>query len=424
MSEHFATTPFGGGRTGASEFRRRAAVDRRRAKLGEGGNDTGRAEKWQLIRALSEARGHYDLSDRTLAVLEALLSFHPERELDGSAPIVVFPSNLELSLRSRGMADATLRRHLAALVEAGLVLRRDSPNGKRYCLRDDTGEVESAFGFDLAPLALAAAEIHEAAERARALAKLCQRLRGEITIHLRDAAKIVEAGITEKRAGDWQGFAASLAPLMRRIARQAPREVLEGRLDAVVRLRAEVESAYLDSLPEQELSGNDVDSERHYQNSNTETHFDRGSEKELKRGGETGDDDDAELYELTAGNFDREAGAGAGRRAPETKGEPVPLAYLLAVCPALSSYAKAGISGWRDVLATAGLVRSMLGVSPDAWDKARTAMGDAAAAAVIAAILERADTIRSPGGYLRALTERAEAGKFSLRPMLAALEKR
>jgi replication initiation protein RepC len=68
-------------------------------------------------------------------------------------------------------------------------------------------------------------------------------------------------------------------------------------------------------------------------------------------------------------------------------------------------------------------VRSLLGVSPDAWERARLAMGDLRAAVVVAAMVERADRIRSPGGYLRALTARAEAGKFSVMPMLAALEK-
>lgn len=154
MTERFATTPFGGARMRASNFLQQEAVSQRRAALKSGGNDTATAEKWQLIRALSEARGSYGLSDRALAVLEALLSFHPERELDGSSPIVVFPSNAELSLRSRGMADATLRRHLAALVEAGLILRRDSPNGKRYCRRDDHGGIEAAFGFDLLSLGI------------------------------------------------------------------------------------------------------------------------------------------------------------------------------------------------------------------------------------------------------------------------------
>jgi replication initiation protein RepC len=423
MTERFATTPFGGARFGASSFLQREAIEARRAALKEGGNDTGRADKWQLIRALCEARAAFGLSDRAITVLEALLSFHPERELDGMAPIVVFPSNAELSLRSRGMADATLRRHIAALVEAGLILRRDSPNGKRYCRRDAQGAVESAFGFDLSPLALAAGGIHQAAEEARAEARACRTLRGEITIHLRDAARIVEAGLAERRAGDWEGFSLRLMPLARRLPRQLAREALEERRDLLVRLRAEVESVYLDALSEQEMSGNDAGFERQYQNSKPDHHFENSSEKELKPAGEP-QERDAALAEGT--QKPEEEGAAAGetsRRAPETRAEPVALSYLLSVCPAFEGYARDGIANWRDVFVTAGLVRSMLGISPDAWAKCREAMGDFAAAALIAAILERADAIRSPGGYVRALTERAEAGRFSLRPMLAALER-
>ncbi|MEO3999343.1 plasmid replication protein RepC [Mesorhizobium sp. CAU 1732] len=418
MTDRFATTPFGGGRVRAADFQRRETVERQRSALKEGGNDTGRAEKWQLLRALSEARSVYGLSDRAIAVLEALMSFHQSRELDGSAPIIVFPSNAELSLRCRGMADATLRRHIAALVEAGLILRRDSPNGKRYCRRDDHGGVESAFGFDLSPLALAAAGIHTAAEELRAYARLCQRVRGEITIHMRDTGKIIEAGLAEKRAGDWQGFMLALVPLSRRMARQASLDLLEARRDNLVRLRAQVETAYLDGLSEQEMSANDVDSERHYQNSKTEPQFETRSEKELKGGGDqSGEDADG-----SGGDHARGEGPEFGR-APETKGEPVPLSYLLGVCPTLATYAKDGIAGWREVLKTADLVRSMLGISPDAWQRARTAMGEINAAITVAAILERAEMIRSPGGYLRALTERAELGQFSPKPMLAALEK-
>src|SRR5690606_219424 len=102
--------------------------------------------------------------------------------------------------------------------------------------------------------------------------------------------------------------------------------------------------------------------------------------------------------------------------------EPVPLSYLTGVCPSLASYARDGISSWADVLRTADLVRSMLGISPDAWRKAREAMGEIPAACTLAAILERVEHIRSPGGYLRVLAARAELGKFSIRPMLAALE--
>ncbi|MFW8642788.1 helix-turn-helix domain-containing protein [Rhizobium beringeri] len=54
--------------------------------------------------------------------------------------LIVFPSNAQLSIRARGMTAATLRRHLAGLVDAGLILRKDSANGKRFARRDRAGE--------------------------------------------------------------------------------------------------------------------------------------------------------------------------------------------------------------------------------------------------------------------------------------------
>lgn len=63
----------------------------------------------------------------------------------------------------------------------------------------------------------------------------------------------------------------------------------------------------------------------------------------------------------------------------------------------------------------------MLGIRPDAWREAREVMGEDAAAVTLAAILQRADHIRSPGGYLRALVDRKRRGEFSLGPVIQAL---
>ena len=67
--------------------------------------------KWQAFRNICEARGALPVSDRALAVLNALLSFHPDTVLTaGAADLVVFPSNRRLALRAHGMAASTLRR--------------------------------------------------------------------------------------------------------------------------------------------------------------------------------------------------------------------------------------------------------------------------------------------------------------------------
>ena len=95
---------------------------------------------------------------------------------------------------------------------------------------------------------------------------------------------------------------------------------------------------------------------------------------------------------------------------------------VLEACPDILDYAKGGISHWRDFqAAVAAVVRPMLGISPSAWEAAQAAMGEIPAAIVVAGILQKGTTVTSAGGYLRELTRKAEAGQFSVGPMLMAL---
>ncbi len=143
METHNPTTPFGRRPLKLAHVASQAAAKVRPPEKF--------AHKWNVFRAICAARARLAVSERALAVLDALLTFHPETVLAGE-DLVVFPSNRQLSLRAHGMAPATLRRHLAVLVDAGLIVRRDSPNGKRYARKDGAGEIEIAFGFDLSPL--------------------------------------------------------------------------------------------------------------------------------------------------------------------------------------------------------------------------------------------------------------------------------
>jgi replication initiation protein RepC len=108
-----------------------------------------------------------------------------------------------------------------------------------------------------------------------------------------------------------------------------------------------------------------------------------------------------------------------------------PLGMVLQACPDIVEYSsdRAGegigaqptIANWAAFLKTAALVRAMLGISPDAWRDAVETMGVVDASIVIAAILQKGDEVRFPGGYLRALTEKKRAGEFSVGPILMAL---
>ena len=150
MQSHQPTTPFGRrSLTLAHVATQMAAVRRPPDKV---------VHKWQVFRAICTARPKLGVSERALSRPERAFSFYPETTLTGEDDLIVFPSNEQLCLRTHGMPASTLRRQLAALVDAGLIVRRDSPNGKRYARKGRGGEIKLAFGFDLAPLVVRAEE--------------------------------------------------------------------------------------------------------------------------------------------------------------------------------------------------------------------------------------------------------------------------
>jgi replication initiation protein RepC len=414
------TTPFGRRSLSLAMVARQASA---RDFAGKAGNSETVVHKWRLFRALTEAKAPLGVTDRALSVLHALLSFHQETALtlpvadrraddedgEGSAGIVVFPSNRELSIRAHGMAPATLRRHLACLVDAGLIIRRDSPNGKRYARRGQGGEIENAFGFDLTPLVARADEIENLAEEVRAENKAIRLLRERITLLRRDIVKMIAAGLEEGVPGDWQGLHLRYAALSSRFVRNLSLADLEALVSELAALNAEIRNALENHVNLKKKSGNESHSERHIQNQITNS-FDL--EPGLKQGrAET-------LPSNDQGPPSPSANANPKPSAPKT----YPLGMVLEACPDILDYAtKGGIDNWRDLATTAATVRSALGVSPDAWAQALEAMGEHDASIVIAAILQRGDEIKSAGGYLRVLTAKARVGEFSLGPVLMAL---
>lgn len=356
--------------------------------------------KWRVHRNLCEGKTIVGVGDRALAVLHALLSCYPGSELSEEAGLIVFPSNAELSLRAHGMSPATLRRHIAVLVQCGIVTRKDSPNGKRYARKDRTGALEEAFGISLAPLLARAEEFAEAAEHVRASDRALRLMRERITLHRRDIQKLIEMAMEEGAAGDWGGLWKRFRAIVDAIPRRAEPAHLEEIVGAFASLHEEVDRLLETHMNFTNMSGNESQNERQQSNSNTNASTESEPAQEKSRGS-----------------------AGSGTQTAEPP-KTYPLPLVLKACPDIVDYASpAGISDWRDLMATAATVRAMLGISPSAYAEALDELGQENAAIVIACLVQRAQHINSPGGYLRVLTERARAGEFSVGPMLMALLK-
>lgn len=368
--------------------------------------------KWRILRALTLAKARLGLSDRALTVLDALLTFHPETALTPGPGLTVFPSNRELALRARGPALKTLQRALAQLMEAGLIIRRDSPNGKRYARRGQGGEIAQAFGFDLTPLIARAAEIEAVAGEVEAELRQIAILRERITLHRRDIAKVIAMAMEARAPGDWQGFMARHQALSGRLRRTEPVEDLAPLAAELAVLHADVAKCLEGFLKTQNMTCNDRQDGSDIQNSNPEP---SESEPGFRESWGQSSEQPSEAGRSPSG------GGGEGSSLPP-KPQAYPLGLVLDACPDVNDWAKGGsVSGWVEFVAAAGTVRSALGISPSAYEDARSVMGEVPAAIVVAAILQKGESVRSPGSYLRGLTEKAKAGEFSLGPMLMAL---
>ena len=357
-------------------------------------------DKWKVFRDACDARSLLGLRDRALAVLNALLTFYPEAALSEGRNLIVFPSNAQLTARANGIAGSTLRENLAHLIDAGLIQRCDSPNGKRYARKGTDGAIETAYGFSLSPLLARSEELALLAQRVVAAQRHLKIVKERITIARRDVRKLITAAVEDGVFGDWGKVEAVHIALMDRLRITKTAEDYERLLEELELLREEVINRLEVRDIQQKSDTNDADIWQHIQNSNTESMIELEPRSKDEQGGKPNSD--------------------IGRNIEPIKA--FPLGMVLRACPEIAMYGPGGnIQNWRDLMAAAVVVRSMLGVSPSAYQDACEVMGPENAAATVAAILERTGHISSAGGYLRDLTGRARRGEFSLGPVLMAL---
>ena len=370
--------------------------------------------KWKLFRTICEARQALDVSDRSLTVLDALLSFYPSEELCSSNSLIVFPSNAQLSIRARGMTAATLRRHLAALVEAGLILRRDSPNGKRFARRSSAGEINQAFGFSLTPLVSRAKELEDIAGRVIADRELIRARREQISLCRREITKLIQAALDERVEGEWNTLHNLFRSLLSSFPRRPSIDDLEALLSRLTKLRSKIIKLLEDHYKSQNMSSNESQNERHIEDSKTNCGFE--SEGDYETSGRAPSSPRNEADDRRG--YQKKSHRGGQSIVPPS----LSLDAVLRACPEIKHYGPGGsIKSWRDLVVAGSILGSMLQINQLGFKAACRSMGPENTAIVIAYIYERGGDVKSAGAYLKDLSRRACAGQFSVAPMLLSL---
>jgi replication initiation protein RepC len=99
--------------------------------------------------------------------------------------------------------------------------------------------------------------------------------------------------------------------------------------------------------------------------------------------------------------------------------DPLRLGIILKTCPEFTQIALhlgTTLNDWNQMHRIAGKIRPMIGMTEQAWSHAQEKLGFREATAAMALIFEKFSKgdLKSPGGYLRGMVNKAEKGALHL----------
>ena len=331
-------------------------------------------ERHIVIATLRNAAPRLGLGASVISTLDAMLScLAPNRNHH-----TVFASNATLTFRRNGISDRTIRRHAATLQEIGLLVRRDSPNRKRFTKHNSHQGKALRFGFDLSPLFT---RLHVIA----AMAAEVLREREQID-YLR--AKIRTAANASLKANPNDDKTLNIfRTLRRKLSLQDCEQILS---DLPV---TEVEAEAIDEGRTDlttTMTASDGQFVRHHHKSNKE-HIDK-ERIALKK--------QTPLNNLEA---------------------PITIPQLLSACPDAAEFSLRRIETVHDVVAHARTLAPMIGITSQNYEAAHERLGALRAAATVWAIMQFHDKIKAVGAYFRSITTGSKSEGYSPEKLIRRL---
>ena len=159
---------------------------------------TASPRKCSRARCLRHSKPLRPISGYVRALVHAidwLFRFTDPRDWQPSSRPIVWPS-AAMQQQELGLGPSQVKNLNRQLVELGLVVMRDSPNGKRDRRRDPQGRIVEAYGFDLSPLASRRAEFRAEAEAGREERARVQALRRRATIARNGIRQLLETAVS------------------------------------------------------------------------------------------------------------------------------------------------------------------------------------------------------------------------------------
>ncbi|MEO5621046.1 MAG: plasmid replication protein RepC [Cypionkella sp.] len=341
--------------------------------------------RWILLDLAKTCRQRLKLRDRDIAVLRGLLSLMPAQAR--ADQMVVFASNRVLIDRCDGIDERTLRRRIAHLQSVGMLVRRTSPNGKRYQLRDEHHQAQLTYGIDLAPLFHAQTELEALADdchREKLRLKLLQKKIRDVLFHTAsDPATTLQ--LEAQRA-------------LRRTLSSAQLQQILTALEGATPIKL----AEVLQNPEpvaKEVTATDGQNDRHIQRSNINN-----------------------LESESAENKTPEAKRDLAKPARQDESD-ISVEECLTLAKTAQTMSLAPPKSWEDLIDLSATLAPAIGLQKDLVHQAEKHLGRHGCALAVLGLVEAFGRIRNPEAYLAALIKRQLTQGLNLVGMFRSLVK-
>jgi len=364
----------------------------------------------QILGTFKAAAPFLGLSARVVHAIDWFFRFTtPQDWLTGARPIVWPSARMQQEeLQLSPTRTKALNRHL---IELGLIVAKDSPNGKRYGRRDRVGRIVEAYGFDLSPLAARMDEFQRIAEEGRAIRARMGQLRRRATIARKSLGQIAEA-VAEYELSNpsWKALfdeARVLSQALKRVERLEEMEIgvasIERRAaEARERLESEltVTKKNVNHAPKGADSGPHIYTYKPSSNLKSDTVI--ASEQRS-----SGFGPNTETSPKPQTRDEKDERGRVSRLHPDE---------LVSLAPRLRAYLRVGHPTWSDIVDAADELRRDLDVSRPLWIEACQVLGRELAAISVAIVSTKHPDhfTRTAGHYFHGMVQRAKKGELNI----------
>ena len=347
----------------------------------------------ELSAAARDAEKALGLRPAQRLVLSELVACWGEQEWE---KLLVWPSNDHLASRT-GLNERSIRRILAQLTDLKLIVAKDSPNGKRFAIRDLAGTIIDAYGFDLTPIYARRGEWTAMIAEQKVMREIRKRAYDEITVARRATEGAISALAQHFPDADRSELECRYNELLSRTPARSASELPAGLLQDWQDLKNAVEEIF-------------------YQTGNGGL---RVIHKETNNGSPS---------ESCTKGFPKKAEAVLPNERPAEHLSP---ALIVEACPTVNDYGRP-IRDIADIVGAGRYLRASLGAHESAWNEAVADIGPVGAAVAVLYVLQLyeddvssgSSRIKNPGGYFRALVRMVKTGKLNLEVELLAMRRR